>query len=337
MTTLFARIRIVVVAIAVLVVAAIATPASAQQQVNPTASAVQEEQLLQLQRVQGRISIPDDKAAVLIQPAGQAWRHFHEVTLRWIGGIAISGMFGLLVVFLVVRGRIRLASGFSGRTIMRFNTFERFVHWMTAACFIVLGITGLNITFGKTLLLPLIGLEMFAAFSQWGKYAHNYLSFPFTLGVLFIFLIWLKDNIPDKVDVEWLKAGGGLVGSAHPPAKRFNAGQKVIYWVVVFGGTAVAVSGYFLMFPFYETGIRGMQTSEVVHGVVAMLFVAAMLAHIYIGTVGMEGAFDAMGTGEVDLNWAKEHHSLWVEEEAAKGRVSTPPANASLTRQFTSL
>ena len=160
------------------------------------------------------------------------------------------------------------------------------------------GITGLNITFGKTLLLPLIGLEAFAAFSQWGKYAHNYLSFPFTLGVLFIFLhLARSDNIPDKVDVEWLKAGGGLVGR---PILRPNASmpvKKVIYWVVVFGGTAVAVSGYLLMFPFYETGIRGMQTSEVVHGVVAMLFVAAMLAHIYIGTVGMEGAFDAMGTG----------------------------------------
>jgi len=329
MTTLLARTRIVVVAIAVLMVAAIAAPASAQQ-INPTESAVNEEQLLQqLQRVQGRISIPDDKAAVLIQPAGQDWRHFHEVTLRWIGGIAILGMIVLLVLFLVVRGRIRLESGFSGRTITRFNTFERFVHWMTATCFVILGLTGLNITFGKTLLLPLIGPEAFAAFSQWGKYAHNYLSFPFTLGVLFIFLIWFKDNIPGKVDIAWLKAGGGLVGSAHPPARRFNAGQKLIYWVVVFGGTAVAVSGYFLMFPFYETGIRGMQFSEIVHGVVAMLFIAAMLAHIYIGTVGMEGAFDAMGTGEVDLNWAKEHHSLWVEEEVAKGRVSPPPPHAS--------
>jgi formate dehydrogenase subunit gamma len=331
MPTGLARMRIVVVAIAVLTIAAFATPASAQQQVNPTESAVNEEQLLQqLQRVQGRITIPDDRAAVLIQPAGQDWRHFHEVTLRWIGAIAILGMLALLGVFLLARGRVRLASGFSGRTIMRFNVFERFVHWMTATCFIVLALTGLNITFGKKLLLPLVGPEAFAVFAQWGKYAHNYLSFPFALGVLFIFLIWLKDNIPDKVDIAWLKAGGGIVGSAHPPARRFNAGQKIIYWIVVFAGTAVAVSGYFLMFPFYETGISGMQTSQVVHGVIAVLFVAVMLAHIYIGTVGMEGAFDAMGTGEVDLNWAKEHHSLWVEQEIAKGRVSPPPPHASI-------
>jgi formate dehydrogenase subunit gamma len=78
------------------------------------------------------------------------------------------------------------------------------------------------------------------------------------------------------------------------------------------------VSGYVLMFPFYGTGIQNMQAAEIVHGVVAMLFVAAMLGHIYIGTIGMEGAFEAMGTGTVDLNWAKEHHNLWLEQEKAR-------------------
>ncbi len=92
----------------------------------------------------------------------------------------------------------------------------------------------------------------------------------------------------------------------------------MIYWIVVLGGVAVAVSGYVLIFPFYGTGIQNMQAAEVVHGIVAMLFVAAMIAHIYIGTIGMEGAFEAMGTGTVDLNWAKEHHNLWLEEEKAR-------------------
>ena len=144
--------------------------------------------------------------------------------------------------------------------IVRFNAFERFVHWMTATCFIVLALSGLNITFGKPLLLPLIGPEAFTAWSQWAKYAHNYLSFPFTLGVVLIFLMWIAGNIPNRVDVEWLKQGGGIVGDEHPPAYRFNAGQKMIYWIVVLGGAAVAVTGYLLMFPFYGTDIAGMQT-----------------------------------------------------------------------------
>jgi len=311
-------------------------PLSAQQRnpdgsVNPTASVVPETQLLnELNRISGRCTIPDQKACTVEQPAGRDWRHFHEVTLRWIGGIAILGMLALLVLFYLMRGMVRIESGRSGRVLVRFSAFERLVHWMTAACFIILALTGLNITFGKSLLLPLLGPEGFTVWSQWGKYAHNYLSFPFTLGVVLIFLMWIAWNIPSKVDIEWLKEGGGLVGHKHPPAKRFNAGQKLIYWIFVLGGGAVAASGYLLMFPFYGTNIADMQVAQVIHGVVAVLFVAAMLGHIYIGTVGMEGAFEAMWDGTVDANWAKEHHSLWAESEAAKGHITSPPPEGKM-------
>jgi formate dehydrogenase subunit gamma len=321
MASLGRFIRLAVGACAFLLVVAASAPCNAQQ-VNPTASSVKEQQLLEeLNRIQGRVSIPDRRSGVLEQPAGRDWREFRNVTLRWIGGIAILGVIAVLVIFYLTRGMVRLEGGRSGRTIVRFTAFERFVHWMTATCFIVLAISGLNITFGRPLLLPLIGFEAFSEWSQWAKYAHNYLSFPFTIGVVLIFLMWIAGNIPSKVDVDWLKRGGGIVGHDHPPAYRFNAGQKAIYWIVVLGGGAVAVTGYELMFPFYLSGIEGMQLAQVVHSIVAVLFIAAMLAHIYIGTLGMEGAFEAMGTGEVDLNWAREHHSLWVEEEQAKGQA----------------
>jgi len=318
----FARyLRFVTGAAAFFLMIASSIPAAAQQSplADPAARAVHEQQLLkEFDRIQGRVSIPDKRSGVLEQPAGRDWRHFHNVTLRWIGGIAILGMLALLVIFYLMRGMVRIEGGRSGRTIVRFSGFERFVHWMTATCFIILAVSGLNITFGRPLLLPLIGHEAFSAWSQWAKYAHNYLSFPFTIGVVLIFLMWIGGNIPNKVDVEWLKEGGGIVGHAHPPAYRFNAGQKAIYWIVVLGGGAVAVTGYQLMFPFYVTGIEGMQLAQIVHAVVGALFVAVMLAHIYIGTIGMEGAFEAMGEGTVDLNWAKEHHSLWLEEENAR-------------------
>jgi len=328
MARLLARARFIIGALALALIVAIAMPAGAQQRnpdgsVNPTASSVKAEQELlnALQSggtVGGRVSIPDQKSGTLIQPGGRDWRQFHEVTLRWIGAIAILGMLVLLVAFYLVRGQVKLESGYSGRRIVRFNAFERFIHWMTATCFIILAISGLNITFGKPLLLPLIGENAFAAWSQWAKYAHNYLSFPFALGVFAIFLMWIAGNIPNKVDVEWAKRGGGIVGHDHPPAYRFNGGQKMIYWIVVLGGTAVAASGYLLMFPFYATGVQGMQLAQTVHAIIAVLFVAAMLAHIYIGTIGMEGAFEAMGEGTVDVNWAKEHHRLWLEQEQAR-------------------
>ena len=321
MKSLLSKLRIVLGALALLVVAIALQSANAQQpnSVNPQASAVKEGQLLkELDRISGRCTLPDQKACTIEQPAGRDWRYFHEVTLRWIGGITILGILGVLVVFYLWRGMVRIQSGRSGRVIVRFNAVERFVHWMTATCFIILAISGLNITFGRPLLLPLMNPETFTAWSEWAKYAHNYLSFPFTLGVLLIFLMWIAGNIPNRVDVEWFKRGGGIVGDDHPPAYRFNAGQKMIYWIVVLGGGAVAISGYVLMFPFYGTNIENMQVAQMVHAVVAVLFVAAMLGHIYIGTIGMEGAFEAMGSGTVDLNWAKEHHSLWLEEEGAR-------------------
>jgi formate dehydrogenase subunit gamma len=329
MADILRHIRFVAGALAVALIVAIAVPGHAQQQVNPTASAVQEQQLLQqLNRIEGRGTLPDTRSQLIEQPAGRDWRQFSQVTLPWIGAIAILGMLALLVVFYLIRGMVRIEAGRSGRVLVRFSIFERLVHWMTAACFIILAISGLNITFGKQVLLPLTGPEAFTAFSQWMKYAHNFLSFPFTLGVILIFLMWIAWNVPNRVDAEWLRQGGGIVGDRHPPAYRFNAGQKMIYWIVVLGGAAVAVTGYILMFPFWGgTDIATMQWAAIIHGIVGVLFIAVMLAHIYIGTIGMEGAFEAMWDGTVDANWAKEHHSLWAEREAAEGRI-TPPAQA---------
>jgi formate dehydrogenase subunit gamma len=321
MVKLLARLRPIIPALGLVALLALTLPAAAQQptSVNPTASSVNERKLLQeVDRITGRCTIPDQKACTIEQPTGRDWRQFHQVTLRWIGAIVILGMLAVLVVFYLWRGMVKIEAGRSGRTIVRFSALERFVHWMTAVCFIILAITGLNITFGKNLLLPLIGPEAFTAFSQWGKYAHNYLSFPFTIGVVLIFLMWIGGNIPNRTDVEWMKRGGGLVGHDHPPAYRFNAGQKLIYWFVVLGGLAVAISGYLLMFPFYTTNIVGMQVAQIVHAIVAVIFVAVMLAHIYIGTIGMEGAFEAMGNGQVDVNWAREHHRLWLDQEMGR-------------------
>jgi formate dehydrogenase subunit gamma len=311
----------------------LSAPGFAQQQqptiVNPQAQSVKERELLkELQRIQGRSSLPDPKAGVLEQPAGREWRQFHQVT-KWVGGIAILGMLALLMLFYLIRGMVRIEGGRSGRTVVRFNAFERFVHWMTATCFIVLAISGVNITFGRELLLPYVAPETFTTWSQWAKYAHNYLSFPFTIGVALMFLMWIAWNFPSRGDLTWIKEGGGIIGNQHPPARRFNPGQKLIYWIVVLGGGAAAVTGYLLMFPFfYGTTIAGMQIAQMVHGIVGLLFIAIMLGHIYIGTIGMQGAFEAMGRGDVDVNWARQHHSLWLQRQIEKGRVGggTAPA-----------
>jgi formate dehydrogenase subunit gamma len=298
---------------------------------DPDAGAVKEQKLLQQEsRIQGRIDIPDKRASVLIQPAGRVWDHFHEVTLHWLGAIIILGMIAVLALGYWLFGRIRISSGRSGKKVKRFSAFERFSHWLTAVSFVVLALTGLNITFGKLLLLPLIGPEAFSAFAQAGKYAHNFVGFSFMAGLFLIVALWLKDNVPRQVDIDWLKQGGGFIKSKHAPAGRFNAGEKMVFWLALGAGAAVAVSGLMLLFPFYGTNIASMQIAQAVHASIAVLFIALILAHIYIGTLGMEGAFEAMGTGEVDLNWAKEHHDQWLADTLAKERSIEPPGHPTV-------
>ncbi|MEA2870744.1 MAG: formate dehydrogenase subunit gamma [Hyphomicrobiales bacterium] len=324
MTGLLARARFILGTIALVMLIAFAMPVHAQQNapVDPEASVVNEQTLLQqFRRIQGDIDQPNPRERVLIQPDGRIWDHFHEVTLRWIGVVAILGTLALLAAAYFLLGRLRISAGRSGRKVPRFTGFERFSHWLTAVSFVVLGLTGLNITFGKLLLRPLIGPEAFSAFSEGAKYVHNYISFSFVVGLMLIVGMWIKDNIPDRTDIEWFRQGGGFIKSRHAPARRFNAGEKLVFWGALGAGTLVAISGFLLLFPFYVTNIFGMQIAQGVHAVIALLFVAMILGHIYIGTAGMEGAFEAMGTGEVDYNWAKEHHDLWFKEQIAKGRT----------------
>jgi len=311
--------------LAIVLALASVSPVLAQTAPPPPAAADETQLLNYLQgRVDGRISIPDQRAATLIQPQGREFQEWHRTTLKWIAGVAIVGILVVLVLFYLVRGRVRIGAGASGRTIQRFNPLDRFAHWLSAGSFVVLGVTGLNVAFGRQLLLPLMSPEAFTAWSEWAKLAHNFISFPFTLGVVLMLLLWLKDNIPNGGDITWMKGGGGLIGDTHPPADRFNGGQKMIFWSVVLGGLAIAASGYLLLFPFsLGLGVNAMQLAQMIHGGISVVLIAIILAHIYIGSVGMEGAFGAMGSGKVDLNWAKEHHSLWVEKVA--GRTKRPP------------
>jgi formate dehydrogenase subunit gamma len=343
MSMQFSTCRRLIAALVFFGIAAIAVPLHAQPQapsqaapqqqaptIDPDASAVNEQKLLaEFRRIQGSVLIPDQKASVLIQPDGRTWDFFHEVLLHWTGTIVILGMIAVLAAAYLIIGRLRISAGRSGTKVRRFSGFERFAHWLTATSFVVLGLTGLNITFGKLLLRPVIGPDVFSDWAQLAKYIHNYGSFAFVVGLALIVAMWMKDNIPRKIDIVWLKEGGGFIASKHPTAGRFNAGEKLVFWFVLGAGAAVAVSGYLLMFPFYVTNIFGMQIAQAVHSLIAVAFVAVIIAHIYIGTLGMEGAFEAMGTGSVDLNWAKEHHGLWLEEEIVKGRAPHQQATAT--------
>lgn len=286
--------------------------------------------------LQGQVSIPDKKAGVLIQSEGEEWRAIRNGPVTVSGIWALLGMIGLMALYFVLHGRILIEAGPSGRLVERFGSLERFAHWLTANSFIVLALTGLNLLYGRYVLIPILGSEAFAVIAQWGKYAHNYVGFPFMFGLVLMFIVWVRQNLPNKDDLVWLARGGGMfVKGSHPPAKKFNAGQKVVFWLSMLGGSVLSLTGLSLLFPFEfamfkpvfvalnQIGfdlladlapVHEMQLSQLLHGSVALVLVAVIIGHIYLGSIGMEGAFDAMVSGKVDENWARQHHSAWATE-----------------------
>lgn len=300
-------------------------------QVNPTEQSVNEDALFQQlgtgDYVAGRISIPDANAGYLIKPENKLWAALQGDMLHLLSIWSVVGMVVLLAAFYLIRGKIRVDGGLSGRKILRFNAIERFAHWTLASTFIILALSGLNIIIGKTVLLPIIGEGAFGTLSALGKIAHNFLAWPFMVSLVLVLVLWIIHNIPNSVDLQWIKQGGGLLKKGvHPPAKKFNAGQKLIFWSVILGGAALSFTGFMLLFPAEAGTPADWQFYQTIHALTAAILSAIIIAHIYIGSVGMEGAFDAMGSGEVDENWAKEHHSLWVEEVKGTTGARAHPA-----------
>lgn len=314
----------------------------------------------------GNVSIQDKSAGQLIRGTGNRLRTREDVLaatqsrggsagnlnrnnagiMSWIavrngpliryGLYAMAGIIALLAVFFLIRGRIRIENGWAGTTIERFNSVERISHWLLAISFIILAITGLNLLYGREFLIPMLGKVTYANLALTGKLIHNYVAFAFMLGLLMILVMWIRNNIPHPRDITWLLKGGGMFSkSSHPSAGKFNAGQKILFWLVMLSGISISMSGLALMFPF-ETNmfaktfgflnifgaglptqvspIEEQQYASLWHSIIALFMVCVIIAHIYIGSVGMQGAIDAMTTGRVDVNWAREHHDIWAEE-----------------------
>jgi len=267
------------------------------------------------QLLRGAATIPGDERDVLMQPQGRTWRGAHNGALAYGGALYLFGVMFLLAAFLGLRGRIRTHERPSGEAVRRFSVFERANHWMTAGSFIVIALTGLVVLYGTALIRPWLGASLFAELARASAWAHMVLAVPFVLGVLVMFALWIGQNRFERLDFNWLKQAGGFLRThrPNPPARKFNAGQKLVFWGVVLGGLALTVTGLGLMFPFFWGGYTGMQIAQSLHAALALLMIGLIIGHIYIGSVGMEGAFQAMWTGLVDRTWAKEHHSLWYE------------------------
>jgi formate dehydrogenase subunit gamma len=270
------------------------------------------------------------ETGVLIQSGGQTWRALRNGPVMLYGGIAFCAMIVLLAVFFKLRGPIMLSGARTGRLLQRFSTMERATHWAMAISFCVLAVSGLVMLFGKHVLLPLFGYSLFATVAVVCKNVHNFIGPLFILSVIVFIVLFVKDNVWQKIDALWIRKAGGLLTGEHIPSHRFNFGEKTWFWLGVVGlSSLVGASGLVLNFPNFEQGRAVMQIANIVHLVGGLLVTTLSLAHIYIGSIGMEGALDGMKSGYVDETWAKEHHELW-HDEAMRSQSAEPRAGSSM-------
>ena len=270
----------------------------------------------------GSILVPGREMGVLIQSSGQTWRALRDGPITRYGGWLLVAVVILIAVFYLVRGAIKLHDKPTGRLIQRFGGFDRIAHWSTAITFCVMAITGLIILFGKLVVLPVIGYTLFSWLAALSKNLHNFIGPLFILSLIATIIAFIRDNLPTAADVKWIARAGGMLGGREVPSGRFNAGEKGWFWIgVVILGIAMSVTGLIMLFPNFDQTRATMQLANIVHGIGAALFIALGLGHIYLGTIGVQGAYQAMRTGYVDETWAKEHHELWYED-VKSGKVA---------------
>jgi len=262
-------------------------------------------------------------STVLINPFGEDWRRFRMEQLIPFGGYLLIGALGVILLFALVRGRIKMDGGVSGKRLLRFTEFERVLHWFLASVFIFLALSGLVLLFGRPVLLPLMGPEAFAVLASACKEGHNLFGPLFLAALVVLFVHFVAQNLYRRGDLTWLLRGGGMLG-VHASAGYFNMGEKIWFWLVILGGVAISVSGLTLLFPNVGQGREVMELALLVHGVAALALIAVALGHIYIGTYGTVGTINSMVTGYVDLNWARSHHDRWAKECEEQGQVLEP-------------
>lgn len=270
----------------------------------------------------GYTAVQGQEVGELIQASGEIWRRWRNGPLALAGEIGLSGVVALLGLVYLLRGPIRLTRLRTGVMIPRWSLGERILHWTAVALFLLLMLTGLSLLYGRRLLLPLLGYDAFSVYLSLAKWVHNLLGPLFFLALGAMTWIWLKDNLWQRNDWHWLRSLGGVIGTGHPPAGRFNAGEKLWFWLLLIGGSLVCFTGLVLDFPLFGLEREGIQLAHIVHLASALIVMVAALGHIYLGSLGTEGALEGMVRGKVDLSWARQHHELWLRELEASSTWS---------------
>lgn len=278
------------------------------------------------------ISSTIDEPTVILQRGGNTWRTLRNGSFAFWSAVALIGALVAIAALYFIFGPTHVRGALTGRKLLRFTGWQRLLHWTTAIVFLILAFSGLIIMYGKELLIPLLGHDVFGNVAAFSKWLHDFSGPLFVVLSLLMFFTFLRDNFFRRYDWTALKRGGGVLPGRHIPAGRFNVGEKIWFWGgVVFFGLLISASGLVLDFANFGQTRYIMQWANYIHIVAAALYMAVTLGHIYMGTLGNVGAYRAMRDGTVDEQWAKEHHEFWYEEVKRRGGEGAPPPRTTGT------
>ena len=202
--------------------------------------------------------------------------------------------------------------------ILRYTLAERVVHWSAAITYSYVLATGLAFYSPH-----LYWIAVLLGGAPTSRFWHPIVALAFLATLAWMLKAWTGDMRITAADRRWGRAMDSYITSDDedlPPSDRFNLGQKYFFWVMVWGGVGLLVSGAILWFPeSIPWNLRFLRYAAVlIHVACALITIGAFIIHVYMGTAMVRGGFTSIIRGEVSPAWAKMHHRLWYERATGK-------------------
>jgi formate dehydrogenase subunit gamma len=196
-------------------------------------------------------------------------------------------------------------------SVLRYTFQERVMHWVTALAYTYCLATGL------AFYTPyLFWLAVVFGGGPTSRFWHPIVGLGFVAAAVWMHTVWRRDMEFTETDKRWLGRVNDYATNQDellPPSERFNAGQKLFYWLMYYGALLLLLSGIFLWFPEYISfrvaWVRSVMV--LIHEIAALMTIGGFIVHIYMGLFLVPGSMTAMTVGYVPRAWARTHHRLW--------------------------
>jgi len=236
-------------------------------------------------------------------------------------GILIGVPAVFFIHFLIIGPKV---FSHEGKPIFAFTLFKRIIHGIAGVSFMILIPTGIMIVYGNYLGggTPI----------EYARHFHGIATILFTISIVPMFIFWFVDMLPTSDDIKWMFILGGYLSKEikEIPAGKFNAGQKMWFWIATFGGFVMIATGASMYYQDFDLGIATtlgisqidlLRAAAIIHNVLSFAVTAFFFTHVYMAAIAIKGAIYSMITGYKEHEEVKYLHSTWYKKLKEQGKV----------------